>query len=116
MVICAVIGCGNRSKRNKDKSFYQLPSVLTNQGTQTFKNSKIFSRVLLLNSMIKTNKLSSESTSERYERAVKRRRLCMDIIMVDSSTDTMTPGENSKIGNTENGVTDESVVYTNHLM
>jgi hypothetical protein len=50
------------------------------------------------------------------EQSKEELRLCMDIMMVDSSTDTMTLGENSEIGNTENGVTDESVVYTNHLM
>ena len=35
MVICAVVGCGNRSKRDKNKSFFQLPSVLTHKGTET---------------------------------------------------------------------------------
>ena len=32
---CACIGCCNRGDKNKDKSFYRLPSVVTLQGTQT---------------------------------------------------------------------------------
>ena len=32
---CAVVGCGNRSNRDKDKSFYRLPAVVTNQGAHT---------------------------------------------------------------------------------
>ena len=32
---CACIGCCNRGDKNKDKSFYRLPSVVTHQGTQT---------------------------------------------------------------------------------
>ena len=35
MKFCAVVGCGNRSNRDKDKSFYRLPAVVTNQGAHT---------------------------------------------------------------------------------
>ena len=35
MVICAMVGCGNRSNRDKGKSFFRLPSVITNQDTET---------------------------------------------------------------------------------
>ena len=40
MVICAMLKCGNRSKRDKDKRFYRLPSVITHQGEQTLELSK----------------------------------------------------------------------------
>ena len=40
MVICAVVGCGNRSKRDKDKRFFRLPSVITHQGPQTHELSQ----------------------------------------------------------------------------
>ena len=32
---CAVIGCGNRWNRDKGKSFYRLPAIITSQGVQT---------------------------------------------------------------------------------
>ena len=32
---CAVLRCGNRGDRDKDKSFYRLPSIVTHQGSQT---------------------------------------------------------------------------------
>lgn len=35
MVICAVLVCGNRSKRDKGKRFFRLPTVLEHQGGQT---------------------------------------------------------------------------------
>uniref|UniRef100_A0A1X7VLC5 THAP-type domain-containing protein n=1 Tax=Amphimedon queenslandica TaxID=400682 RepID=A0A1X7VLC5_AMPQE len=35
VVICAMVGCGNWSDRDKAKSFFRLLSVLTNQGTKT---------------------------------------------------------------------------------
>ena len=35
MVICAIVGCGNRSVRDRGKSFYRLPAIISNQGTQT---------------------------------------------------------------------------------
>ena len=40
MVICAIVGCGNRSGRDKEKRFYRLPAVISNQGTQTKDLSK----------------------------------------------------------------------------
>ena len=33
MVICAVLKCGNRSGRDKQKRFFRLPTVLTHLGT-----------------------------------------------------------------------------------
>ena len=39
-VTSAVLKCGNRSKRDKDKRFYRLPSVITHQGEQTLELSK----------------------------------------------------------------------------
>ena len=35
MVVCAIVGCGNRSGRDRGKSFYRLPAVISNQETQT---------------------------------------------------------------------------------
>ena len=35
MVICAIVGCGNRSNRDKEKRFYRLPSIISHQGAQT---------------------------------------------------------------------------------
>ena len=35
MVICAIVGCGNRSNRDKGKGFYRLPKVIKHQGDQT---------------------------------------------------------------------------------
>lgn len=32
---CAVVGCANRADRNKDKSFYRLPAIITHQGEKT---------------------------------------------------------------------------------
>lgn len=35
MVLCAINGCGNRSRRDKEFFFYILPAVISNQGTQS---------------------------------------------------------------------------------
>ena len=35
MVICAIVGCENRSVRDRGKSFYRLPAIISNLGTQT---------------------------------------------------------------------------------
>ncbi len=40
MVLCAMVGCGNRSQRDKEKSYYRLPSVISTQGSKTFDLSK----------------------------------------------------------------------------
>ncbi len=40
MVLCAMIGCGNRSQRDKAKSYYRLPSVISLQGSKTYDLSK----------------------------------------------------------------------------
>ena len=32
---CAVVGCGNRSDRDKGTHFFRLPSVITHQGEKT---------------------------------------------------------------------------------
>ena len=40
MVICAIVGCGNQSNRDKGKSFFRLPSVISHQGSQTQELSK----------------------------------------------------------------------------
>ena len=32
---CAVVGCGNRSDREKEISFYRLPAVIFHQGEKT---------------------------------------------------------------------------------
>ena len=34
MVICAMVGCGNRSVRDKEKRFIRLPTVIAHQGDQ----------------------------------------------------------------------------------
>ena len=39
MVICAVLKCGNRSGRDKDKRFFRLPSVVTHQGEKALELS-----------------------------------------------------------------------------
>ena len=33
--MCACVGCSNRWPRNKEKSFFRLPSVIVHQGEQT---------------------------------------------------------------------------------
>ncbi len=40
MVICAIVGCVNRSGRDKENSFFRHPTVLTHQGPQTQELSK----------------------------------------------------------------------------
>ena len=40
MVICAVLGCMNRSGKDKNKCFFRLPSVVTHQGERTLELSK----------------------------------------------------------------------------
>ena len=37
---CAVVGCGNRSDRDKGVSFYRLPAETTHQGERTQELSK----------------------------------------------------------------------------
>ena len=149
MVICAIIGCGNRSKRDKNKSFFRLPSVLTNQGSETeslskkrqdawlarikredispeqYYNVRVCSDHFIsgvpaklynadspdwtpsLNLGYKEiDKRSLEKTTERYERAAKRRRLRMDAMIVES----FDLGCNEQIDELYPEETDESVV------
>ena len=40
MNFCAVVGCGNRSDREKGTRFFRLPSVITHQGEKTNDLSK----------------------------------------------------------------------------
>ncbi len=40
MVLCAMASCGNRSTRDKSKSYFRLPKVVTHQGDKTFELSK----------------------------------------------------------------------------
>ena len=40
MVLCAMAACGNRSTRDKSKSYFRLPKVVTHQGDKTFELSK----------------------------------------------------------------------------
>ena len=40
MVICAMVGCGNRSSRDKEKRFFRLPTVIDHQGELTLSISK----------------------------------------------------------------------------
>ena len=40
MVICAVLKCGNRSGRDKDKRFFRLPSVIIHQGEKALELSR----------------------------------------------------------------------------
>ncbi len=141
MVICAVVGCGNRSKRDKNKSFFRLPTVLTHQGTETeslsrkrqkswlakirredisseqYYNIRVCSDHFISGVPSKlynidnpdwapsvklgykgTNKRTSESTSERYERAVKRRRLRVDTSVESGVAET--DKQNYEIGST----------------
>ncbi len=35
MVLCAMIGCSNRTERDKGKRFFRLPAVISHQGDQT---------------------------------------------------------------------------------
>ena len=37
---CAVVGCGKRSDRDKEKSFYRLPAEVSHQGEKTRELSK----------------------------------------------------------------------------
>lgn len=34
MVICAIVGCSNRSNRDKGKGFFGLPKVIKHQGDE----------------------------------------------------------------------------------
>ena len=40
MVICAVVGCSNRTEREKGKLFFRLPAIVTHQGDKTHELSK----------------------------------------------------------------------------
>uniref|UniRef100_A0A1X7TUF0 THAP-type domain-containing protein n=1 Tax=Amphimedon queenslandica TaxID=400682 RepID=A0A1X7TUF0_AMPQE len=40
IVICAIVGCENQSKRDKEKSFYRLASIISHQGAQTVSLSR----------------------------------------------------------------------------
>ena len=40
METLAIVGCSNRSKRDKGKRFFRLPSFITHQGTQTHELSE----------------------------------------------------------------------------
>ncbi len=40
MVLCAILLGGNRSTRDKDKSYYRLPAVISHQGSKTCELSK----------------------------------------------------------------------------
>ena len=40
MVICTMVGCGNRSGRDKEKRFFRLPTVSVDRGEQTLELSK----------------------------------------------------------------------------
>ena len=35
MVLCAVVGCSNRTEREKGKRFFRLPAIVTHQGDKT---------------------------------------------------------------------------------
>lgn len=37
---CCVVGCGKRSERDKDVSFFKVPSIISHQGKQTLEISK----------------------------------------------------------------------------
>jgi len=37
---CAIVGCSNRADRDKTKSFYRLPSIISHQGEKTYELSK----------------------------------------------------------------------------
>ncbi len=117
MVICAIVGCGNRSGRDREKSFYRLPSVIHHQGLKTeclsrkrrdtwlakikredvvpeqYYNIRVCSDHFITSSpsnlydetnpdwapslkLVFEYKVCSQ-TSDRYERAVKRRRVTM---------------------------------------
>ena len=119
MVICAIVGCGNRSVRDRGTSFYRLPSIINHQGAKTeslsrkrrdawlakirredivpeqYYNIRVCSDHFIKGSpsnlydetnpdWVPSLKLGFEyddcsqcSRSERYERAVKRRRTAM---------------------------------------
>ncbi len=143
MVICAVVGCGNRSGRDK-KSFFRLPCVIENQGARTkelskqrqqawlakikredlrqeqFGNTRVCSDHFLngapcklydinnpnwapsLNLVFEETSVSTmKAKSERYERAIKRKRVtaasatsvensCNDTDTVNPTADTIT--------------------------
>ena len=40
MVLCNMATCGNRSTRDKDKSYFRLPKGITHQGSKTYELSK----------------------------------------------------------------------------
>ena len=38
MVLCAMVGWGNRSPRDKEKSYYSLPGVISTQGSKIYRD------------------------------------------------------------------------------
>ena len=40
MVFCAIVGCSNRTGRDKEKRFFWLPAIITHQGDKTHELSK----------------------------------------------------------------------------
>ena len=40
MVFCLIVSCGSKSTGEKDLKFFQVPSVVTNQGEEAEKLSK----------------------------------------------------------------------------
>lgn len=77
MSVCAVVGCFN-SKRKKNKSFFRVPAIIINQGSETHKLSE--SRHEKWLSRIRRTDLMKSSTT------LKHLRICSDHFVSGSPT------------------------------
>ena len=65
---CAIVGCSNRIGRNKDKSFYRLPKIITHQGN----DAKLYSEER------RTVWLARISRADITKEKLKNIRVCSD--------------------------------------
>ena len=66
MVICVIVGCAKRSNRNKDVSFYRIPSIRTGRGKQE----------LELTTKRRTGYIAAVSREGLCENALNQARAC----------------------------------------
>ena len=66
MVICAVVGCSKRSDRDKDVSFYRIPTIRTGRGQQE----------LELTTKCSTGYIAAISREGLCENALNQARIC----------------------------------------
>ncbi len=66
MVLCVVVGCSNRSGRNKDISFYKMPKITTSKG----------SRILELSKKRRARYIAAISRGDLTEKILANDRIC----------------------------------------